>query len=73
MCLLVYPKDKKQEEVLTYLFKEMNVDFHHETDLPDPQLMEEIRESIQEIGTGNFYTHEEVMQSAKLILQKYSN
>ena len=57
MCLLVYPKDKKQEEVLTYLFKEMNVDFHHETDLPDPQLMEEIRESIQEIETGNFYTH----------------
>ena len=47
MCLLVYPKDKKQEEVLTYLFKEMKVDFHHETDLPDPQIMEEIREIIQ--------------------------
>jgi len=46
MCLLVYPKDKKQEEVLTYLFKEMNVDFHHETDLPDPQLMEEIWQII---------------------------
>lgn len=70
MNLLVYPKDDKQTKEIIGFFKKMNVKFEYET-THYYEVMQDIEESLKDIEVGNVFTHEEVMEEAKQIMEKY--
>jgi len=57
MCLLVYPKTQNQINVLTTLFKEMNIDFEYtppqeESYIPNDLTLQAMKEADEERATN---------------------
>ena len=73
MCLLVYPKTQNQINVLTTLFKEMNIDFEYkppqeESYIPNDltlQAMKEAEAMAKDKNKKSYATVEELMESLK--------
>lgn len=73
MCLLVYPKTQNQINVLTTLFKEMNIDFEYtppqeESYIPNDltlQAMKEAEAMAKDKNKKSYGTVEELMESLK--------
>ena len=73
MCLLVYPKTQNQINVLTTLFKEMNIDFEYnpsqeESYIPNNltlQAMKEAEAMAKDKNKKSYATVEELMESLK--------
>jgi hypothetical protein len=73
MCLLVYPKTQNQINVLTTLFKEMNIDFEYnfpqkESYIPNDltlQAMKEAEAMAKDKNKKSYATVEELIESLK--------
>ena len=74
MCLLVYPKTQSQINVLTTLFREMNIDFEYdplpkgESYIPNKltlQAMKEAEEMAKDKNKKKYTTIDELMDSLK--------
>ena len=73
MCLLVYPKTQNQINVLTTLFKEMNIDFEYtppqeESYIPNDLTLEAMKEAepmAKDKNKKSYATVEELMESLK--------
>ena len=75
MCLLVYPKTQNQINILTSLFKEMNIDFEYDTQpkkeehyIPNEltlQAMKEAEAMANDKNKKKSATIEELMESLK--------
>ena len=73
MCLLVYPKTQNQINVLTTLFKEMNIDFEYtppqeESYIPNDLTLQAMREAeamAKDKNKKSYATVEELIESLK--------
>ncbi|RKW12758.1 MAG: antitoxin [Capnocytophaga sp.] len=75
MCLLVYPKTQSQINILTSLFKEMNIDFEYdrqpkeeESYIPNKltlQAMKEAEAMAKDKNKKKYATVDELMESLK--------
>ena len=73
MCILVYPKTQNQINVLTTLFKEMNIDFEYnfpqeESYIPNDltlQAMKEAETMAKDKNKKSYATVEDLIESLK--------
>lgn len=67
MCLLVYPKTEAQKNVLTSLFKEMNIDYEFDTFELSPELAAELQRRLDDLKQNpeRGISYEQIKQKLK--------
>lgn len=67
MCLLVYPKTEVQKNILTSLFKEMNIDYEFDTSELSPELATELQRRLDDLKQNpeQGISYEQIKQKLK--------